>query len=53
MAAPTPQTARDYLVDALRDACAMESRAITLTSSQADVSRRYIARISADAVAER
>lgn len=41
MAAPTSQTARDYLIDALRDAHAMESQAITLTTTQADRLKHY------------
>ena len=41
MSLQTTETARDYLIDGLRDAHAMESQAITLTTTQADRLKNY------------
>jgi ferritin-like metal-binding protein YciE len=41
MSIRTPETARDYLIDGLRDAHAMESQAISMTTTQADRLKHY------------
>jgi ferritin-like metal-binding protein YciE len=41
MSHPPAQIARDYLIDGLRDAHAMESQAVTLTTTQADRLKHY------------